>query len=462
VKKRSLLIFILGFAGILASVSLHAQTLTYDELMNNLDKAIVAKDLAQVKYWVGQKADVNGEPFNNYSPLWRSAKVNFPEVMDFLVENDAEINQTSNAETPLNVAFYQSEGTPKSRLVLIKKILSLGIDPTLYYSVPGCFTGLQNDLIGLEALELLLEYGLDPYELLDSYELPDTKGFSTFEYLEQAIKNPRGPVRDTTILEKVRVILEKASKTGPYAMIRDLEKKILEGKDIHDVVKSDPELYSQSNVEKLIDFALKRAVLARSRDMLSKANLLIQNMDNDVLSSRLNSAENFLTPPKLKIFNKIITATLHIDLGSEKENLAYALKYMADELNGKIGTVPLSKITLGTPLCEAEDSLFYQASILFANDTSASMMMNKLRLEVLCNNEYLIFGDNNILGYRELAASEITSLSFIMGYDSKNGISLEALTKNSFKDLKLEIPQGTLDKGLKMFDLINDNLTLKK
>ena len=463
------------FIGSLLFTTLLFSTFSYADNDDNkktpeekLYAAIKAKDYRESLFWMKQRTDLNALEQGQRSyfpPLWVAAQENFPDVMEDLVLLGAEVNLGVNGEeTPLKVAMNMTRNTttPEDTYTMTRELLYLGADPNLYGAVAHCFEAIALGKIKTtKILELLLEYGLDPYST-DSYDR------NAFDYLKKTTERlNNGTYRNDSalpVLEEALNILENATKKGPYAMVRDLEKHLENEEDINDVISNNPELYNDSNVEKLIKFGARRADLAQARDILTKASLITYNMKNKKeLGAVLREAQREIKERPLKTLINRIRLSLHNVTESKRATLSYALLIIDEELNGKLGTISLAKIAFGSRLLGSEDSLFFQAGLMLAKEPWFKKQVNKARIKILGNNYALYYSGTYLdrVEY-EKTAEQLGFMEFLLGINNLKGISLPEITEDLFSDPSLSVTEQMTNKGLEKFKIMKGIVAKKR
>ena len=263
------------------------------------------------------------------------------------------------------------------------------------------------------------------------------RGF--YEYSESARKKAD---KINTIQLKDTWNSTVTEKLQTTEMLDDLTQGLLEEKDPKDIIAAKPELYSEYNTSGLINKAASTYDIAIARNYLSQALLIIDNMSGDVsyLRKNLAWAEKKINERPLKLLSKRIKAALNTTYETEIENIIYALDYITNDLNGDLSNKNIGEIALGTPLQESNDGLILavQNNIdKFKNAEQIETLLDKLRIEILGNNEFLTYG--GVTMRTEALLTGVLYIGFtkrLMGYE---GSKLKPLTSLSFKNQALEL-----------------------
>ena len=453
-KKKILSIIVMLFVFI---GTINANAVTKDSKERLLYLAIEKRDYETSMSLIKQNTDLNDYNVMSHFPaLWTAAQVDFQEIMGALVENGAEVNLSVNGqENALFVAIDSAPGTPETRNNLVQKLLNLEADPNASSKMTKItLANIGEGRIKVKTLQLLIDNGLDPKE---AYE-------SSAEFIKKSIRNPR-------VLKELKDVIRNAYNSGPYAMVRNLEHELENGKEIYEVMNNDPNTYNKENIEKLITFAVKRDNISIARDMLSKASLMIDQMsgvDKTTLLNKLNSADEKIKDRPLKRLVNRIDQVLNPGIKPARIEIAYAMMYISEQLEGKLNTPSLARIVLGTKSMNGEDSILFQALALNYKGDQIIRIINQLRIKVLGNNSRLDYENSELFGEYSCVNYQLTFTNFFMGYGKLRGLKLPPLTKESIEffvgdnavdELIKKLQEDVVNRSIKRLPIITEGLT---
>lgn len=96
-----------------------------DALINS----VIANDIGKVKNLIENKANINIQDDNGWSPLHFAAQEFNEEMISFLLNNNANPNlKDANGNTPLSTALFNSKGIDTN---IFNEFLKYGGDPEL-------------------------------------------------------------------------------------------------------------------------------------------------------------------------------------------------------------------------------------------------------------------------------------------------------------------------------------------
>ena len=131
------------------------------EYYSYTDKEIISfiesGDFQTIKKLIESKSlDVNYnldiDEYSKSTPLIQAIKYKQTDIINYLLENNADVNLTLGYSTPLTEAMYDEE--------LVRKLIDLGADVNLPAELTG-FTPLMASLHNIAIADLLIEKGAD-------------------------------------------------------------------------------------------------------------------------------------------------------------------------------------------------------------------------------------------------------------------------------------------------------------
>ena len=141
--------------------SINTEETEETEYYSYTDKEIISfiesGDFQTIKKLIESKSlDVNYnldiDEYSKSTPLIQAIKYKQTDIINYLLENNADVNLTLGYSTPLTEAMYDEE--------LVRKLIDLGADVNLAAELTG-FTPLMASLHNIAITELLIEKGAD-------------------------------------------------------------------------------------------------------------------------------------------------------------------------------------------------------------------------------------------------------------------------------------------------------------
>uniref|UniRef100_UPI003F4B25E1 ankyrin repeat domain-containing protein n=1 Tax=Brachyspira catarrhinii TaxID=2528966 RepID=UPI003F4B25E1 len=138
------------------------ETTYYSYTDEEIVSFIESGDLETIKKLIESKSlDVNynlGDEYSKSTPLIKAIEYKQTDIINYLLENNADVNLTLGYSTPLTEAMYDEE--------LVRKLIDLGADVNL--PAQSGFTPLMASHNNIAIAELLIEKGAD-IEAKDDY-----------------------------------------------------------------------------------------------------------------------------------------------------------------------------------------------------------------------------------------------------------------------------------------------------
>ncbi|WP_157154466.1 ankyrin repeat domain-containing protein [Brachyspira murdochii] len=141
--------------------SINTEETEETEYYSYTDKEIISfiesGDFQTIKKLIESKSlDVNYnleiDEYSKSTPLIKAIEYKQTDIINYLLENNADVNLTLGYSTPLTEAMYDEE--------LVRKLIDLGADVNLPAELTG-FTPLMASLHNIAIAELLIENGAD-------------------------------------------------------------------------------------------------------------------------------------------------------------------------------------------------------------------------------------------------------------------------------------------------------------
>ena len=175
------------------------ETTYYSYTDKEIISFIESGDFQTIKKLIESKSlDVNYnldiDEYSKSTPLIQAIKYKQTDIINYLLENNADVNLTLGYSTPLTEAMYDEE--------LVRKLIDLGADVNLPAELTG-FTPLMASLHNIAITELLIEKGAD-------IEAKDDDGINALVYAA-SFNNE----------EMVKFLLEKGADANTVCEIKN-------------------------------------------------------------------------------------------------------------------------------------------------------------------------------------------------------------------------------------------------
>lgn len=150
----------------------------------------VTDKIKYIKLFIENGLDIDSSVNNlKYSLLMHSIDDNNKEMVDFLLENNANVNyESSNDMTPLGIALSPIDKDINSNKYFIKKLIDKNVDVNKLISVKkhsALFLAIQ-DKVDLEIVKMLIDAGADK-----EYKVPEINNKTVLEYALQEYKSDK-------------------------------------------------------------------------------------------------------------------------------------------------------------------------------------------------------------------------------------------------------------------------------
>ncbi|MBW5390752.1 ankyrin repeat domain-containing protein [Brachyspira hampsonii] len=217
-------------------------------------------DLETIKKLIESKSlDVNYnldiDEYSKSTPLIQAIEYKQTDIINYLLENNADVNLTLGYSTPLTEAMYDEE--------LVRKLIDLGADINLPTELTG-FTPLMASLHNIAIAELLIEKGAD-------IEAKDDDGINALVYASTYNNE-----------EMVKFLLEKGADANTVCEIENEHTDISSTPLMNAAYRGNTNIINMllengADINYTTDFGMTALMMAASFNQFEAAKVLLEN-----------------------------------------------------------------------------------------------------------------------------------------------------------------------------------------
>ncbi|EKV57992.1 ankyrin repeat-containing protein [Brachyspira hampsonii 30446] len=217
-------------------------------------------DLETIKKLIESKSlDVNYnldiDEYSKSTPLIKAIEYKQTDIINYLLENNADVNLTLGYSTPLTEAMYDEE--------LVRKLIDLGADINLPTELTG-FTPLMASLHNIAIAELLIEKGAD-------IEAKDDDGINALVYASTYNNE-----------EMVKFLLEKGADANTVCEIENEHTDISSTPLMNAAYRGNTNIINMllengADINYTTDFGMTALMMAASFNQFEAAKVLLEN-----------------------------------------------------------------------------------------------------------------------------------------------------------------------------------------
>lgn len=236
------------------------ETTYYSYTDKEIISFIESGDFQTIKKLIESKSlDVNYnleiDEYSKSTPLIEAIKYKQTNIINYLLENNADVNLTLGYSTPLTEAMYDEE--------LVRKLIDLGADVNLPAELTG-FTPLMASLHNIAITELLIEKGAD-------IEAKDDDGINALVYAA-SFNNE----------EMVKFLLEKGADANTVCEIKNEHTDISPTPLMNAAYKGNTNIINMllengADINYTTDYGMTALMYAASFNQFEAAKVLLEN-----------------------------------------------------------------------------------------------------------------------------------------------------------------------------------------
>ena len=236
------------------------ETTYYSYTDKEIISFIESGDFQTIKKLIESKSlDVNYnldiDEYSKSTPLIQAIKYKQTDIINYLLENNADVNLTLGYSTPLTEAMYDEE--------LVRKLIDLGADVNLPAELTG-FTPLMASLHNIAITELLIEKGAD-------IEAKDDDGINALVYAA-SFNNE----------EMVKFLLEKGADANTVCEIKNEHTDISPTPLMNAVYNGNTNIINMllengADINYTTDYGMTALMMAASFNQFEAAKVLLEN-----------------------------------------------------------------------------------------------------------------------------------------------------------------------------------------